>query len=88
MRTTGCPYTTEDKSSEVHLTNNSLQKHLDSYSRYEEGNTLPLTALDDEATGGRLQGADSSILLPRMKDLVIDTYLAAYSMARFPQKKI
>lgn len=42
MRTSSSVYTTESLNSEIHLTNNCQQKHFTEYSKYEDGNTIPL----------------------------------------------
>jgi hypothetical protein len=41
MRTSSSLYTTDNMSSEIHLTNNCKQKTFGEYSKFEEGNTLP-----------------------------------------------
>ena len=41
MRTSSSAYSADNLSTEIHLTNNSQQKHLEEYSKFEEGNTLP-----------------------------------------------
>ena len=41
IRTSSNPYTLDNMNNDVHLTNNTLQKALSEYSKYEEGNTLP-----------------------------------------------
>lgn len=42
MRTSSSPYTTEYLNTEIHLTNNCQQKHFTEYSKYEDGNTIPM----------------------------------------------
>jgi hypothetical protein len=40
VRTTSSEYTLDISSSNVHLTNDAVQKYLPSYGKYEKGNKL------------------------------------------------
>lgn len=78
MRTSSSTYDTQDKNNYTHLTNNCLQKHGNNYGAFEEGNTLSFQVLEDYL---REQYPDHNIdinthLIPRFKDLIIDSYLA------------
>ena len=41
IRTSSNAYNIDSMQNEIHLTNNTQQKQLTEYSKYEEGNTLP-----------------------------------------------
>lgn len=82
MRTSSSVYTTDSLNSEIHLTNNCQQKHFTEYSKYEDGNTIPMKetllsyieTLPDGA--GRAQEiVDETVL--RMKEIIIDTLMSA-----------
>ncbi len=42
IRTSSSVYNVTNMRSEIHLTNNCQQKHFSEYSKFEEGNTLPM----------------------------------------------
>lgn len=82
MRTSSSVYTTESLNSEIHLTNNCQQKHFTEYSKFEEGNTIPMRetllqyieTLPDGAGRGQ-EIVDETVL--RMKEIIIDTLMSA-----------
>ena len=82
MRTSSSTYTTESLNSEIHLTNNCQQKHFTEYSKFEEGNTIPMRetllkyieGLPDGAGRGQ-EIVEETVL--RMKEIIIDTLMSA-----------
>jgi hypothetical protein len=82
MRTSSSVYTTDSLNSEIHLTNNCQQKHFNEYSKYEDGNTIPmretlLQYIDTLPDGaGRAQEIVEDTVI-RMKEIIIDTLMSA-----------
>lgn len=82
LRTSSTLYNLDSMSSEIHLTNNCQQKHFGEYSKYEEGNTIPMkeTLLAYFATLPESQGQEADILnsiVGKMKEIIIDTLMSA-----------
>jgi len=79
LRTSSFGYSTGAKDNYIHLTNNCLQKWGDNYGLHEAGNTLSFDSfqayLDREYPELRIHLNDH--IVPRMKDLIIDSYLSA-----------
>lgn len=79
LRTSSDPYTLQDNSKYIHLTNNCFQCNSDKYQQYEPGNQLPyddfLAYLD---THCQVRDLDKNHLTQRMKDLMIDCHVAAF----------
>jgi hypothetical protein len=78
IRTSSDAYDTESNLNYVHLTNNCLQQYGNKYGAFEDGNTVSFGRF---ANYLKEKHADKKInfetdLLSRMKDLMIDTYLA------------
>jgi len=79
IRTSSDFYSLESlKENYIHLTNNCLQKFGKKYGMYEEGNTL---SFDDLKSYLKINFPNIPIdfnqhLLPRIKDLIIDSFLA------------
>ncbi len=81
IRTSSDEYTLDAKETYVHLTNNCLQQWGDNYGKHEEGNTLSFDSLQgylNEKFGAGTVSVEEQ-LVPRMKDLIIDTILAVKS---------
>ena len=78
MRTSSDNYVTNAFDNYIHLTNNCLQKNGDNFGKFEAGNTLPLSSLqayfDDRFSDIGINVEKH--LIPRMKDLIIDTLLS------------
>ena len=78
LRTSSSEYDLKDDNNYTHLTNNCLQQHGDDYGKYEDGNTIGFEAfqiyLDQTFPQYNLNVQEHFI--PRMKDLVIDTFLS------------
>lgn len=78
VRTSSFEYNLEGKDTYIHLTNNCLQQFSDMYGTYEEGNTISFdqlqTYLNQVYPSHNLSFNDH--LAPRMKDLIIDSYLS------------
>ena len=78
MRTSSSEYVMNNFNNFVHLTNNCLQKYGDNCGKFEDGNTLPLETLQlyiDQQFPNL--GIDvKKHIIPRMKDLIIDTILS------------
>ncbi|EAR88446.3 tubulin-tyrosine ligase family protein (macronuclear) [Tetrahymena thermophila SB210] len=79
MRTSSHDYNLDNCSSNIHLTNNFQQKYFQNYGLYEPGNTLPIDRLFEYISFNNKDKASQikSLLISRMKDLVIDSFLAA-----------
>lgn len=79
IRTSSDSYSLDNPNNYVHLTNNCLQKHGENYGKHEAGNTLGLDALQDylDQNYGDFGVSVEKHLLPRMKDLIIDSFLSA-----------
>lgn len=77
VRTSSDIYDLANHNNYVHLTNQCLQVHGENYGKHEEGNTLPLHALD-EYFKEKFPNYDITVekdIKPRIKDLIIDTFL-------------
>lgn len=88
LRTSSEMYELNSKQNYVHLTNNCLQQYGERYSVYEEGNTLSFETLQGyfNRAHGDLGVEVGKHLVPRMKDLMIDCFMAARS-AVSPHKR-
>ena len=78
LRTSSENFDLKNQDNYVHLTNNCLQKHGGNYGQHEDGNTLPLDALNKyfaEMFPEHNPTVENHIL-PRMRDIVIDTILS------------
>jgi len=76
IRTSSYTYTLDDSTNYVHLTNNCLQVYSKEYGRYETGNTIGFHEFSKYLTE-IFPGLDfERDLVSRMKDIMIDTYLA------------
>jgi len=78
IRTSSDTYDTESKANYVHLTNNCLQQYGNKYGIFEDGNTVSFgrfaNYLEEKYPDKKINFETD--LLSRMKDLMIDTYLA------------
>lgn len=79
LRTSSDDYNLTNGNNYVHLTNNCLQKFGDNYGIHEDGNTIGFEVfqkyLDDNFPQYNLSVQQHFI--PRMKDLIIDTFNAS-----------
>ena len=79
LRTSSSEYDPQGLDNFIHLTNNCLQKHGENYGAHEKGNTLSFQSfqeyLDQEFPKFHINFWTH--LLPRMKDLMIDSYISA-----------
>lgn len=79
IRTSSVNYDLEGKDTYIHLTNNCLQQFGDMYGVFEKGNTLSYSQfqsyLDSEFAEYKVNMEEH--LVPRIKDLIIDTYLSS-----------
>jgi hypothetical protein len=79
LRTSSFGYSTGAKDNYIHLTNNCLQKWGDNYGLHEDGNTLSFDSfqayLDREYPELHISLQDH--IVPRIKDMIIDSYLSA-----------
>lgn len=79
IRTSSFEYTLDNLSENyVHLTNNCLQKHGNMYGKHEEGNTLPFEKMEEffNSKYPNLSINFQNNIIPRIKDIIIDCYLA------------
>mmetsp|Transcript_21918 Transcript_21918/g.21104 ORF Transcript_21918/g.21104 Transcript_21918/m.21104 type:complete len:361 (+) Transcript_21918:487-1569(+) len=78
LRTSSDEYSLANGNNYVHLTNNCLQKFGDNYGAHEDGNTVGFEVfqqyLDENFPEHNLTVQEHFI--PRMKDLIIDSFLA------------
>ena len=81
IRTSSSFFTLQDLDPYVHLTNDSVQKHSDAYSRFEEGNKLSYPEfqryLDTLPAQGR--NLDLSALIPKMKNIAVSTVKSTWN---------
>lgn len=79
MRTASDSYSLDNPNNYVHLTNNCLQKHGENYGKHEPGNTLSLNALQEylDQNHGEFGVSVEKHIVPRMRDLIIDSFLSA-----------
>jgi hypothetical protein len=78
LRTSSEPYTLQDTSKYVHLTNNCYQANSETYQAHEPANQVPYDAfLEYLDTHGQVSDLDKGHLMQRMKDLMIDCHAAA-----------
>ena len=77
IRTSSDDYDLNTSKNYVHLTNNCLQKNGENYGKHEDGNTLPFDALDEYLKDAfpEHDAKIASHIIPRIKDLIIDTFL-------------
>ncbi len=76
VRTSSSEYTLDDPTNYVHLTNNCLQQYGTNYGRFEDGNTLGFGRFI-KFLREKHPGVDfDRDIVGRMRDLMIDTYLA------------
>jgi Tubulin-tyrosine ligase family len=89
LRTSSSEYDTQATDTYIHLTNNCLQKYGEKYGAYEKGNTLSFEAfqeyLDTEYPQYNLNFITQ--FLPRIKDLMIDSYLSAKKILHKSKRK-
>jgi len=78
MRTSSDDYSLSNKNNYVHLTNNCLQKYGDNYGKHEDGNTLGFEKLQEylDQEYGQYGISIEEHIMPRIKDLIIDTILS------------
>ena len=89
LRTSSFDYSTGAKDNYIHLTNNCLQKWGDNYGIHEAGNTLSFDAFQEYLN---TEYSDLGVnvreqLVPRIKDLIIDSYLSARKILHGSKRK-
>ncbi len=89
IRTSSEEYTLDSNLNYVHLTNNCLQVYGKNYGKHEEGNTLAFSVLqqylDEEFPALNVSLAEH--ILPRIKDLILDTIFSVKHRLVVPVKK-
>ena len=88
IRTSSIDFSLNSKYNYVHLTNNCLQQFGDYYGKHEEGNTLSFEELQQYLD---IKYPDIVIsvkehIIPRIKDLIIDTILAVQNNSKLKQR--
>ena len=75
-------------SNSIHLTNNCLQKHIENYGLYEDGNTVSFEVFKEyiDFYYPQYKINFERDIFTRMRDLVIDTYCSVYSNSYTPPK--
>jgi hypothetical protein len=80
LRTSSAEYDTNAKNNTVHLTNQCLQVNSSDYGQHEEGNTLTFSKfqeyLYEQYPEYREILSVEKSLIPRMKDIIIDSFLS------------
>lgn len=78
LRTSSSEFSLNDENNYTHLTNNCLQQHGDDYGKHEDGNTIGFELFQQylDETYPEYNLSVKEHFLPRMKDLVIDTFLS------------
>ena len=78
IRTSSDEYSLDSNKNYVHLTNNCLQQFGDKYGAFEEGNTIefPLFKMYLKKKFPNYNLDFDDMIIPRIKDLMIDTYLS------------
>lgn len=79
LRTSSSEYDTQATDNYIHLTNNCLQKYGENYGVHEKGNTLSFESFQEYL---EMEFPEYKInfwthILPRIKDLMIDSFLSA-----------
>jgi hypothetical protein len=90
IRTSSDDYDLKATKNYVHLTNNCLQQHGENYGKHEDGNTLPITLLD-EVFKEAYPDLDAKLvdhIVPRMRDLIIDTFLCSQNLNPSRRKNV
>ena len=89
VRTSSIEYDLNGKDNYIHLTNNCLQQLGENYGVYEEGNTLSLEDFENylKSTFPEYNLMFNTHFLPRIKDLMIDTYLSCKKSIHKDKKK-
>lgn len=83
IRTSSEFYDLSSSASQIHLTNNCLQIHGANYSKHEPGNTVSFDVfrkyLESVYTNAQTKPDLDRHIIPRMKDLIIDTVMSVRS---------
>jgi len=84
IRTSSSEFTMDNNFNFIHLTNNCLQQFGDNYGKFEDGNTLSFEVLqqyiDETFPDKKISLAEH--IVPRIKDLILDTVFAAMSESK------
>ena len=77
LRTSSANYDLKDDNNYTHLTNNWLQQHGEDYGKHEDGNTIGFEAFQEylDEVFPQYKISVKEHFVPRMKDLIIDTFL-------------
>lgn len=78
LRTSSSNFSLDDENNYTHLTNNCLQQNGDDYGKHEDGNTVGFEAFQEylDETYPEYDISVEDHLIPKMKDIVIDTFLS------------
>ena len=91
IRTSSEPYNLKSSENYVHLTNNCLQVHGRNYSKHEPENTLSFSTFKEYLVGAykqcKVQPNFDIDIIPRIKDLIIDTIMSIKPELISPSKK-
>lgn len=89
LRTSSDDYNLTNGNNYVHLTNNCLQKYGSNYGAHEEGNTVGFDVLQQylEETFPNIRINVREHFIPKMKDLIIDSFLATKSQLNPNRRK-
>lgn len=89
IRTSSDNFDLTNSNNYVHLTNHCLQIYGENYGKHEDGNTLPLESLN-EYFKEIFPDKDVTVekhIIPRMKDLIIDTFQCSKKQLNPGKKK-
>ena len=79
LRTTSQEYSVDEVDPFVHLTNDAIQKHSTDYGKFENGNKLSYREFQKYLDTNHKEVNFTSQILPKIKSIVKQTMLAAYT---------
>ena len=79
LRTTSQEYSVDEVDPFVHLTNDAIQKHSTDYGKFENGNKLSYREFQKYLDSNHKEANFASQVLPKIKSIVKETMLAAYT---------
>lgn len=87
IRTSSEEFTFDTSLNYVHLTNNCLQVHGENYGKHEDGNTISFDTMQTYWDEQKYKVSFEKYIIPRIKDLIIDTILPLKRRIIVPIKK-
>ena len=78
IRTSSAEYSLESRSKYIHLTNDAIQKHSESYGKFESGNKLSYADLQAYLAQTGAKGRFEEDIQPQIKHCVRESFRAVY----------